>query len=207
MTPRLLLFAQVHAALFATVEAGGSAQLWDLNSNTEVYFAISSHSSSDLFHSSTFVFQSLFPFRCLWPPVSQTKLTAWTRWVTILRITSFYQSKIRNTNSLDLLVLNRLKHCNRGWQWAGGQYSLFYFFNLKSRSFWIFFVNFDVFSLSFWMCLSDWRTLEEIHLPTSHILFKRCEQIKKCKQHCALWLWYGSKMPIMWFTGVIRCWG
>ena len=80
-------FAQVHAALFASVEAGGSAQLWDLNSNTEVYFAISSHSSSDLFHSSTFVFQSLFLFRCLWPPVSQTKLTAWTRWVTILRIT------------------------------------------------------------------------------------------------------------------------
>ena len=30
----------MHAALFASVEAGGSAQLWDLNSNTEVIFAI-----------------------------------------------------------------------------------------------------------------------------------------------------------------------
>ena len=37
--PPPFLVAQVHAALFASVEAGGSAQLWDLNSNIEVIFA------------------------------------------------------------------------------------------------------------------------------------------------------------------------
>ena len=30
------VLTQVHTALFASVEAGGSVQLWDLNTNTEV---------------------------------------------------------------------------------------------------------------------------------------------------------------------------
>ena len=59
-------------------------------------------------------------------------------------------------------------------------------FDVFSLSFFNLLVNFDVFRLSFWMCQSDWRTLEETHRPTSHILFKRCEQIKKCRQHSDL---------------------
>ena len=31
---------QVHTALFASVDAGGSVQMWDLNTNTEVPTAI-----------------------------------------------------------------------------------------------------------------------------------------------------------------------
>ena len=34
------VWTQVHTALFASVEAGGSVQLWDLNTNTEVPAAI-----------------------------------------------------------------------------------------------------------------------------------------------------------------------
>ena len=36
----LPVLTQVHTALFASVEAGGSVQLWDLNTNTEVPTAI-----------------------------------------------------------------------------------------------------------------------------------------------------------------------
>ena len=39
-SPVVTTNTQVHTALFASVEAGGSVQLWDLNSNTEVPTAV-----------------------------------------------------------------------------------------------------------------------------------------------------------------------